>query len=80
MKELKPGEVFLDRTTGDFYELNQETNTWSPTGNTGVLLHSSTKPKNYGARNTAARGSGRKPRYGLEGPVSVYGTGFFDPF
>ena len=34
-------------------------------------MHSSTKLRNYGARKTAARGSGRKPITGLEGSTYI---------
>lgn len=70
--------MFLERETGDFYQLERQSNRWIPAGNTGIVAHSVTRPKNYGTHNTPARGSGRRPRFGLDGPTYTSKLGEVD--
>ncbi|KAG9413869.1 hypothetical protein AC1031_013080 [Aphanomyces cochlioides] len=58
--ELQPHDVLLDSDTGDYYKFNSVKCAWEPKGNTGIILHSSDRDRDFGSRPNSARGGTRR--------------------
>lgn len=63
--------VYLDIKSGDFFAYTPRDNSWTPKGNTGIVLHSSDDSRSfYGARPNSARAGGVNKSG--HGKVSLY--------
>ncbi|ETV84671.1 hypothetical protein H257_03809 [Aphanomyces astaci] len=58
--DFQPHAVVLDSDTGDYYAYNAGRLEWEPKGNTGLVLHSSDRDRDFGARPNSARAGTRR--------------------
>ncbi|ETW00606.1 hypothetical protein H310_07178 [Aphanomyces invadans] len=58
--DFLPHAVILDSDTGDYYTYNAGRLEWEPKGNTGLVVHSSDRDRDFGARPNSARAGTRR--------------------
>ncbi|GMF09290.1 unnamed protein product [Phytophthora lilii] len=56
--------VLLDIKSGDYFVFAERDHSWTPKGNTGLVLHSSDSARCYGARPNSARAGSKKKNVG----------------